>query len=223
MLPSSLEEICDYAGPVCSVFISFTSTGLVLNCHCPKAHEREMNCVSRHALTVKYLASLSPIILICTFDSAGMTPTVSAALTFHLLRVLSHLMFLLLLLGLTQVIMCAHGRGCRNTYSCIFVTYIFTFYLCGNPLSMHGGFQFKYMYSYACVYACTQVNSIFLNALCAVYMHYCVYPHRHVSSKCMQSYLNFSLCICLSKIAAFVCYFFLIHEKWAGQIKEHRR
>lgn len=109
VLPGSLEEMCDYAGPVCSVFISFTSTGLVLNCHCPKAHEREMNCVSRHALTVKYLASLSPIILICMFDSAGMTPTVSAALTFHLLRVLSHFMFLLLLLGLTQVTVCTQS------------------------------------------------------------------------------------------------------------------
>lgn len=78
-LPGSLEEICDYAGPVCSVFLSFISAGLVLNCHCPKAREREMNCISRHAVTVKYLASRSPIILICMFDSAGMTPAVAAA------------------------------------------------------------------------------------------------------------------------------------------------
>lgn len=78
-LASSLEKIFDYTGPVCSVFISFTSTVLVLNCHCPKAHEIEMNCSLRRSLTVKYLGSVSPIILMCVFDSAGGTPGVSAA------------------------------------------------------------------------------------------------------------------------------------------------
>ena len=68
-LASSLEKIFDCPGPVCSVFISFTSTGLVLNCHCPKAHEIEMNCCFLHSLTVKYLGSLSPIILIFVFES----------------------------------------------------------------------------------------------------------------------------------------------------------
>lgn len=78
-LVSSLEKIFDYPGPVCSVFISFTSTGLVLNCHCPKAHEVEVNCCFLHSLTVKYLGSSSPIILMCVFDSPGMTSSISAA------------------------------------------------------------------------------------------------------------------------------------------------
>ena len=85
-LVSSLEKIFDYPGPVCSVFISFTSTGLVLNCHCPKAHEIEMNCCFLHSLTVKYLGSLSPIILMCVFDSPGMTSSISAAWHFFLLH-----------------------------------------------------------------------------------------------------------------------------------------
>lgn len=78
-LASSLEKIFDCPGPVCSVFISFTSTGLVLNCHCPKAHEIEMNCCFLHSLTVKYLGSLSPIILVCVFESPGMPPHVSTS------------------------------------------------------------------------------------------------------------------------------------------------
>lgn len=75
---SSLEKIFDYAGPGCSVFISFTSTGLVLNCHCPKAQEMEMNRSPPHSLTVKYLGALSPIRLLCVLDRAGMTPSSSA-------------------------------------------------------------------------------------------------------------------------------------------------
>lgn len=38
-----------------------------------------MNCCSLHSLTVKYLGSLSPIILMCIFDSAGVTLDISAA------------------------------------------------------------------------------------------------------------------------------------------------
>lgn len=38
-----------------------------------------MNGRSLHSLTVKYLGSLSPIILMCIFDSVGMTPAMSAA------------------------------------------------------------------------------------------------------------------------------------------------
>ena len=75
---SSLEKICDDTGPVCSGFLSFTSTGLVLNCHCPKAHEIEMNGCFLYSLTVKYLGSLSPIIRTCVFDRPGVTPGSSA-------------------------------------------------------------------------------------------------------------------------------------------------
>lgn len=35
-----------------------------------------MNCSPPHALTVKYLGS--PIILMCVFDRAGMTPSIPA-------------------------------------------------------------------------------------------------------------------------------------------------
>lgn len=55
---SSLEKIFDYVEPVCSVFISYTPTGIVLNCHCPKTHEIEMNCAFLCTLTVKYFIPL---------------------------------------------------------------------------------------------------------------------------------------------------------------------
>lgn len=38
-----------------------------------------MNCSSIPSLTVKYLASLSPIILMCVFDSAVMAQSIFAA------------------------------------------------------------------------------------------------------------------------------------------------
>lgn len=74
---SSLEKIFDYVGPVCSVFISYTPTGIVLNCHCPKTHEIEMNCAFLCSLTVKYFTSLQSCL--CAFESVGMTTDVSPA------------------------------------------------------------------------------------------------------------------------------------------------
>lgn len=74
---SSLEKIFDYVGPVCSVFISYTPSGIVLNCHCPKTHEIEMNCAFLCSLTVKYFTS--PQSSSPAFASAGMTPDVSTA------------------------------------------------------------------------------------------------------------------------------------------------
>lgn len=70
---SSLEKIFDYVGSVCSVFISDTPTGVVLNCHCPKTHEIEMNCAFLCSLTVKYFTFLQSYL--CACESVGLTPT----------------------------------------------------------------------------------------------------------------------------------------------------